>query len=1284
MAWKPLAKELIDATAALVKRRSQPHLEDALLVLESAGQGAASYFQDVVPLLADSDRHLAGVALRTAQAIADSNSAITNSAVITSLSTLADKLSPEERFRFACALFPFIAGPTSVEGVQACLTNAGSSAATQEAYLASIKGPLRGHSADQVDATVSVIRKLALSGSAGVRVAAIRALGAIGRLNEADIVAAGDVWPTTSSCTDANEFASEVLAVGEPSLAIGRTAIALSERTGCASDAIGQLLDRVQNPELLVPIIARSLNSDTDAGTHVAEALGSAPRLRQRLASVIVPLAASEDVKRRTRAVLLLKAGTQLSAEHIQALVVAAENERICCEALDALALQGRAGQDHVAKLERLLDSPDPIVKAHAALTLGALGATGPTAATLKSLVESADTRVQVAAIAALADTTLLHSSGDLLSRYVTNSNTADAAMAALARLGAAGRPYARTIAESLGTDRNDNAIRALTELAPVPDDALLVVLRLVVSDSKNRQQYRFLTYLLASASTRTSHPAFWFGLDDAQIPQLTTPMAREAIAMLLRLWRSTSLVTSMREPIAAQLNRVVARSAWDYGDMALLAETRDIVELTHGDSAAVTQAMRWLRVRQALRTGGFVAVLHLGLWITLLILYPRSEKLQAMLFWNRPFRRVLGAFYVDWLIVWVPGIRARLMAPFVQRLTEDARVSFFRDESGLIADEYFRGSLVEFRDRSTGELVSTPIVQALPEIKGHILLEGESGLGKSIFIRDLVRRAPRTVAYLPADRCAKGVLAALQEKLQGLLREEELLEAILYSGGLDLCIDGLNEVSPDTRAHISQFLRAHAPANILVATQPLLDWKPLPATYRLLPLDDNGIEAFLASREPTLPATAPIRGELFHAHCRTFIDRALDADQPAELLRATRLILSNPMDLTTAAQMVAEDQLPDLLGLQDQQYRVMAHRFRTATGRDFPLLPFAEMAYELRVLDRMDLDSERYPDELTVLAEHKMVLRQHFARPNSTDGTRVIFRHDKIMEFFLLQAFLVAGSSRAEEHLADSRFRGVYFLMAMKLPIENAALLREQLVLRAAETNDHHVSDRFIQLLESRRRLEPSRPAWIAGFDLPIASSLEAQVDALSRARVNLDRDLDDTRTMLQRARAVSNLLVEIFPHRAIGLLRDSLVETGLQDGSVMRISGSALQYEDVQGRAWCWTVFASTRTAESSDIARTFSETSQTIECRPFTKHVILVNADAASPPQSRRECAVDVDAVARSLGVAVVTSREWLLAIGRVTRGEIAPPRLFSALFDAIGIFQMVESTTRQHIG
>ena len=68
------------------------------------------------------------------------------------------------------------------------------------------------------------------------------------------------------------------------------------------------------------------------------------------------------------------------------------------------------------------------------------------------------------------------------------------------------------------------------------------------------------------------------------------------------------------------------------------------------------------------------------------------------------------------------------------------------------------------------------------------------------------------------------------------------------------------------------------------------------------------------------------------------------------------------------------------------------------------------------------------------------------------------------------LVASINRSTSRAVDHLADPRFRGVYFQLAPLLPYHEALSLREKLVQYAADTKDHSVSDTFVQLLRPRQ----------------------------------------------------------------------------------------------------------------------------------------------------------------------------------------------------------------------
>lgn len=175
-------------------------------------------------------------------------------------------------------------------------------------------------------------------------------------------------------------------------------------------------------------------------------------------------------------------------------------------------------------------------------------------------------------------------------------------------------------------------------------------------------------------------------------------------------------------------------------------------------------------------------------------------------------------------------------------------------------------------------------------------------------------------------------------------------------------------------------------------------------------------------------------------------------------------------MDLTLISHMLATNQKPDLFHLQKQQYDLMIKDYNNIyPGEEFPLKKFSQKVYEMRLEDKAVIPEE-FQRELLTMERHKMVLKRHI---QDREGVSVIewrFRHDKVMEFFIVQTFLGPHNERPVQHLGDPKFRGLYFLLAILMPLEEAGILREEIINYAADNKDHTVSDTFIRLLRARR----------------------------------------------------------------------------------------------------------------------------------------------------------------------------------------------------------------------
>ena len=207
-----------------------------------------------------------------------------------------------------------------------------------------------------------------------------------------------------------------------------------------------------------------------------------------------------------------------------------------------------------------------------------------------------------------------------------------------------------------------------------------------------------------------------------------------------------------------------------------------------------------------------------------------------------------------------------------------------------------------------------------------------------------------------------------------------------------------------------------------------------------------------------------------YRQKCEEYLTEALREEQPEEELEIKKRILSNPMDLTIVAQMIQNAQYPDLSHLQEQQYNLMAQDYKTINLEDFPLTPFSEMVYQMRLDNQATIPTDTFYPALKCMEDYKMVLCQQSTDADNKPTQDWKFRHDKIMEFFIVQTFLGRDNYRQIEHIDDPRFRGVYFLLATLLPLDEARNLREELIQYAAETNDNTVSNEYVRLMRYRK----------------------------------------------------------------------------------------------------------------------------------------------------------------------------------------------------------------------
>lgn len=241
--------------------------------------------------------------------------------------------------------------------------------------------------------------------------------------------------------------------------------------------------------------------------------------------------------------------------------------------------------------------------------------------------------------------------------------------------------------------------------------------------------------------------------------------------------------------------------------------------------------------------------------WTGFIVAFPYSARLRAFYLFNEKARGALTLWFVPAIMTLLPLLRRRMLLPFRDDLLADARLDMLDER------EWFACLCVQDRTRAIW-----PIEKAIPEIRGRMLLIGESGLGKTTFLRVLAKRSRRTLVFLNARSCEKGIEDAILQRVSNF-QSADFFRGLIYSGDLLVVIDGLNEVNADIRANIVAFTNRPGKSNLLIATQPIeafgTERSPLTGvtSFELLPLPRAEIAAFLKSRKVREDSNMPLRG---------------------------------------------------------------------------------------------------------------------------------------------------------------------------------------------------------------------------------------------------------------------------------------------------------------------------------------------------------------------------------------------------------------------------------------
>jgi hypothetical protein len=986
-----------------------------------------------------------------------------------------------------------------------------------------------------------------------------------------------------STPDDVYQFLSQ-----NPALAVRLKPTTVDDLNTAASSTknIGAFLNVVSDPADTLPALieqrARQLIS-SDEGEAFANILHYAPALTRRLGEVVVhliqesPEATGAEIRWNIAARLAHSGATLTSAQ--QQTVWALRNDPPRAQAVLQIV-----GQDKTFVVAHLNDfvsllTADATWSIVSDLLLQHDLLAGQ-AATLHADMKVSDSHLGRWLRALAAEPALEKEFEPELRRALANDITANDAIQWLQQVpGDRCRLYAAEVVRLLLSDETvvyrTQVLNVVRKLGPLQAAQLVELLRLTHQDRSRVAEFRAWAYLLTDASADAKHLLAWLGLPKTRPPLPQTSARTTLLADLLKLWPLVEQDKLLAPELSQAIDTVVTGCDWEVDDLKLLSTAAAELEQRGFSTGvlSVNQVTFKLKVKQWLERLLFGILGHILFWVVLLAFYRRSSKVQAAILWNPWARSILGLGYVSLLCIYVAPLRRLLLAPFAPHLRElPSAPSETQAGADASLAHYFPDSFVqEIVKKGARPPMRQSVTQAIPELQGALVVVGESGLGKTMFLRRTAGASKRLVVCLSANECKEGVVEAIGARLPSGLKDDAFLRSIVYSGGLDVYVDGLNEVSPDTRARIIQFVETNPGTHVLLTTQPLNDWAPPKRArmFELLSLQPDQIEQFLVSRAPVVGIEAA-QQERYRAACQNYVQRVLANDNGEDWRQSMQLVLSNPMDLTVVAELLAKGHAPDLRALQQQQYEVMATAYQKGTGRAFPLDTFSEAVFEMRRKDLPDFPAGPFPQELASLEAHKMVRRRNTKASDGKDVTLWFFRHDKVTEFFILQTFLKkGGEDRPTKYLTDARFRGVYFLLATQLPLNLAQALREKLLLAAIKKQDHSVSDQFIQILAGRTQGEAEAPAWVSRYPLawepPMVEALqgvEAEMRAQQAKRDVLDQDL-------QQLRSLRRLLYVAREHEYHQAL--SLALTKLQASFVLQETpGECLLVRNLRGRAF------------------------------------------------------------------------------------------------------------------
>jgi hypothetical protein len=359
------------------------------------------------------------------------------------------------------------------------------------------------------------------------------------------------------------------------------------------------------------------------------------------------------------------------------------------------------------------------------------------------------------------------------------------------------------------------------------------------------------------------------------------------------------------------------------------------------------------------------------------------------------------------------------------------------------------------------------PLSNELVTRYAALIVTGESGSGKTTFLRHLADGATAPLVFIRARDCEHSVIDAIAAKLRDAPNTRPLLDSFVQQGVVQVCIDALDEAPPSTQKIVKDFFYANQSARVVLTCQKLNNWVPprWAQTVALQPLDRPAIPSFLKSRPAPSDLAARIDPQTFAERAEAFVTGWWTDAPVTDDERLAKRVLTNPLDLTLAASLLWRSVTPKPLVLLDEYVQIALEEYENTRGIPFPLKLFADTVYTAKVEDRGWIESGVLRDACEGLRQYKILL----FRQMDANSEQWQFRHERLKNYFVATHLINEGTRLIEEHATDRRFRECYVLLSEMLPLASLQDVRNAVTLQAARTRDHEVADAFVQAIDDR-----------------------------------------------------------------------------------------------------------------------------------------------------------------------------------------------------------------------